>query len=137
MAADGLDFSELQSTVRGSASDAVGLLRDNRIDAMFYTVGGGSAAITEAAQTTPIKVVEISDDEIQALRKKYAFYTPFTIPADTYPDMKQDVQTVTLKAMLAVDQKLPEEAVYQFTKTIFGDKKIGRASCRERVSQYV
>src|SRR3546814_5352049 len=89
---------------------------------MFYTVGVGSPAITEAAQTTPIKVVEISDDEIQALRKKYAFYTPFTIPADTYPDMKQDVQTVTLKAMLAVDQKLPEDAVYQFTTRIFGDK---------------
>src|SRR3546814_11190426 len=94
VAAYGLVFACVQSKVRGSAIDAVDLLRDNRIDAMFYTVGVGSAAITEAAQTTPIKVVEISDDEIQALRKKYAFYTPFTIPADTYPDMKQDRKSV-------------------------------------------
>ncbi len=122
LAAHDLDFSDLQSAVRGSASDAVNLLRDGRIDAMFYTVGVGSSAITEAAQTAPIRVVPIDREVIEALGKQYAFYTPFTIPAGTYPDMPNDVQTVTLKAMLVGDASLPEEVVYSFTKTIFGDK---------------
>lgn len=122
LAAYDIDFSDLQSVVRGSAGDAVSLLRDNRIDAMFYTVGVGSAAITEAAQTAPIKVVPIGEEQLQALEREYAFYTPFTIPSGTYPDMQQDVQTVTLKAMLAADAALPEEAVYNFAKTLFQDK---------------
>jgi len=122
LAAYDIDFSDLQSAVRGSAGDAVSLLRDNRIDAMFYTVGVGSAAITEAAQTAPIKVVPIGEEQLQMLEQEYAFYTPFTIPSGTYPGMQQDVQTVTLKAMLAADAALPEEAVYNFAKTLFQDK---------------
>lgn len=122
MGAFGVQLSDLQSAVRGSAGNAVNLLRDDRIDAMFYTVGIGSSAIVEAAQTTPIVVVSIDKGKIAELHKKYAFYTGFTIPAGTYPEQKSDVTTVTMKAMLAADAKLSEDAVYKFTKTLFKDK---------------
>jgi TRAP transporter TAXI family solute receptor len=122
MAAYGVQIADLQNAVRGSAGNAVNLLRDNRIDAMFYTVGIGSSAIVEAAQTAPIRVVSIGADKITELNKKFAFYTSFTIPKGTYPEQENDATTVTLKAMLAADAKLPEEAVYKFTKTVFGDK---------------
>lgn len=122
MAAYDVKIDDLQSAIRGSASNAVNLLRDNRIDAMFYTVGIGSSAIVEAAQTAPIRVVSISQEKIAELNKKFAFYTSFTIPKDTYPRQEEDTTTITLKAMLAADAKLPEEAVYKFTRTIFADK---------------
>src|SRR5690606_33656159 len=108
MAAYDVRIDDLQSAIRGSASNAVNLLRDNRIDAMFYTVGIGSSAIVEAAQTTPIRVVSISQEKIGELNKKFAFYTSFTIPKDTYPRQEEDTTTITLKAMLAADAKLPE-----------------------------
>ncbi len=122
MAAYDLTFDDLQTAVRGSSGSAVGLLRDGRIDAMFYTVGLGSAAITEAAQTAPITIVSISGEELDQLQQEYAFYTPFTIPGGTYPGIDEDAQTVTLKAMLGASADLPEEAVYAFMNTLWNEK---------------
>ncbi len=122
MGAYGLSFDDLQTAVRGSSGSAVGLLRDGRIDAMFYTVGLGSAAITEAAQTAPITIVSISGEELDKLQQEYAFYTPFTIPGGTYPGIDEDAQTVTLKAMLGASADLPEEAVYAFMNTLWNEK---------------
>ncbi|MEA3251673.1 MAG: TAXI family TRAP transporter solute-binding subunit [Pseudomonadota bacterium] len=122
MGAFDLTFDDLQATVRGSSGNAVGLLRDDQIAAMFYTVGLGSSAIVEAAQTAPITVVSISEEELGQLQEEYAFYTPFTIPGGTYPGVGEDVQTVTLKAMLAASSELSEDDVYTFMNTIFNEK---------------
>ncbi len=122
MGAFGVTFDDLQATVRGSSGNAVGLLRDEKIAAMFYTVGLGSAAIVEAAQTAPITVVSITEEQLSQLQEEYAFYTPFTIPSGTYPGVDEDVQTVTLKAMLAVSSDMSEKDVYTFMNTIFNNK---------------
>ncbi|GGY01122.1 TRAP ABC transporter [Litchfieldella qijiaojingensis] len=117
----GVTVDDLQGAVRGSSGDAVGLLRDDQIAAMFYTVGLGSAAIVEAAQTAPITVIPISDDQLTQLQEEYGFYTPFTIPAGTYPGVDEDVQTVTLTAMLGAAAELSEDDVYTFMNTVFNE----------------
>jgi TRAP transporter TAXI family solute receptor len=122
MGAYGVTMDDLKSAIRGSAGDAVNLLRDGRIDAMFYTVGVGAAAIVEAARTAPVTVVAISPERIEELHEKYPFYTPITIPGGTYPDLPDAVTTVTLKATLVGSSELPEEAVYELMKTVFHDK---------------
>ncbi|MBB3189691.1 TAXI family TRAP transporter solute-binding subunit [Halomonas cerina] len=117
----GVSLDDLQATVRGSSGDAVGLLRDDKIAAMFYTVGLGSAAIVEAAQTAPVTVISIAEDPLAQLQDEYGFYTPFTIPGGTYPGVDEDVKTVTLMAMLGADAALPEEDVYTFMNTVFNE----------------
>ncbi|MEX1082078.1 MAG: TAXI family TRAP transporter solute-binding subunit [Halofilum sp. (in: g-proteobacteria)] len=121
MNAYGVSVDDLQTPVRGSSGDAVGLLRDGQIDAMFYTVGLGSAAITEAAQTAPITILSIEGEPLQKLQEEYTFYTPFTIPGGTYPGVDQDAQTITLQAMMGVSAELSEEDVYQFMNTVWGE----------------
>lgn len=118
----GVSFDDLQATVRGSSGNAVGLLRDDKIAAMFYTVGLGSSAIVEAAQTAPVTVVSIPQEQLDQLQQEYAFYTPFTIPGGTYPGVDEEVQTVTLKAMLGASSELSEDDVYTFMNTIFNEK---------------
>lgn len=121
MGAFDVTVDDLQSAVRGSSGDAVGLLRDDRIAAMFYTVGLGSSAIVEAAQTAPITVISISEEQLGQLQEEYDFYTPFTIPGGTYPGVDEDVQTVTLKAMLGVSAELSEDDAYTFMNTVFNE----------------
>lgn len=121
LAAYGLDFDDLKSAVRGSSGNAVNLLRDGKIDAMFYTVGIGASAITEAAQTAPIDLVSIPKDKIKELHKKYPFYTQLNIPSGTYPGIDHDTSAITLKAMLLTSSDLSEDAVYEFMETIFKD----------------
>lgn len=115
----GVSFDDLKAPVRGSSGSAVGLLRDDQIEAMFYTVGIGAAAITEAAQTAPIKLVSISSQKIDQLHEKYPFYTELTIPGGTYPGIEKDATSITLKAMLVTSSALSKDAVYQFMETVF------------------
>lgn len=117
----GVALEDLQATVRGSSGDAVGLLRDDKIAAMFYTVGMGSAAIVEAAQTAPVTVLSLPEAQITQLQQEFGFYTPFTIPAGTYPGVDEAVQTVTLKAMLGAAAELSEDDVYTFMNTVFNE----------------
>lgn len=122
MAAFDVSFDDLKADVRGSSGDAVGLLRDDKIAAMFYTVGLGSSAIVEAAQTAPITVISLAQEPLDQLQEEFDFYTPFTIPGGTYPGVDDDVQTVTLKAMLGASSELSEEDVYTFMNTVFNEK---------------
>lgn len=119
-AAYGLKLDDLRTTVRGSSGNAVDLLRDNRIDAMFYTVGIGAAAITEAAQTAPIDLIQIPADKVEELHRKFPFYTAITVPANTYPKIDHEVSTVTTQAMMVVEARLSDDVVYEFMDTIFG-----------------
>lgn len=118
----GLKLSDLKSAVRGSSGNAVNLLRDGKIDAMFYTVGIGSAAITEAAQTTPITVVPLSEEKIAELHKKYPYYTKTVIPANAYPNVDTSTPTIAVKATLVASSKLPEDEVYKIMQLLFKTK---------------
>jgi len=118
-----MSIDDLKAPVRGSAGSAVGLLRDGQIDAMFYTVGLGASAITEAAQTAPIDLVSVDPAKIEALNAKYPFYTEIDIPGGTYPGMDEDTTAVTLKAMLVTSSDVPEEAIYQFMETVFSKQQ--------------
>ncbi|MCK9515288.1 MAG: TAXI family TRAP transporter solute-binding subunit [Ottowia sp.] len=116
----GLSLDDLRTAVRGSSGSAVDLLRDGKIDAMFYTVGIGASAITEAAQTAPIDLVSIAADKADELHDKYPFYTPITVPGGTYPGIDEDVPTITTQAMMVVAAELSDDDVYTFMDTIFG-----------------
>ncbi|GAB3684844.1 TAXI family TRAP transporter solute-binding subunit [Salinisphaera aquimarina] len=118
-----MSLDDLKTPVRGSAGSAVGLLRDGQIDAMFYTVGLGASAITEAAQTAPIDLVSVKSDKIEELNAKYPFYTEIKIPGGTYPGMDEDATAVTLKAMLVTSSDVSEDAIYQFMETVFSKNK--------------
>lgn len=118
-----MSIDDLKAPVRGSAGSAVGLLRDGQIDAMFYTVGLGASAITEAAQTAPIDLVSISPKKIEQLHGKYPFYTQMKIPGGTYPGIKDDVTSITLKAMLVTSSDMSKDDIYQFMNTVFNKKK--------------
>lgn len=116
----GLKLDDLKTAVRGSSGNAVDLLRDNKIDAMFYTVGIGASAITEAAQTVDIDLIQIPADQVAELHRKYPFYTAITVPANTYPKIDHEVSTITTQAMMIVEEKLSADVVYEFMNTIFG-----------------
>ena len=118
----GLKLSDLKSAVRTSSGDAVNLLRDAKIDAMFYTVGTGSAAIMEATQTAPVTVLPLDGEHIQRLLDRYRYYTSAQIPAGAYPHVNQAIPTVAVEALLVASSKLPEEQVRRFMQLLFQEK---------------
>ena len=77
---------------RLSAQDSADALRDGKIDAFFFDGGLPTSAVTDIANSTPIKLLDQSD-AIAKMNAKYGnFYFAAKIPKGTY---KNDTDIVT------------------------------------------
>lgn len=118
----GLKVEDLAEPVRGSATAGAQLLQDGRIDGMFYTVGLGNAAITQAALTAPVTFLGLEPARIAQLRQKYPFLTAFTIPSGAYRGLNAPVVTVTVLAQLATSTDIDTSTVYNVMRLLFDEK---------------
>jgi TRAP transporter TAXI family solute receptor len=127
----GLKFEDLQLQ-RLSFADSAKAIQDGQLDAAFQTAGTPTAAITELAATTGVKIIPIDADKIDAIIAKYPFYVKTTIPGNTYQTVANDVTTISVKSMLVVRSDLSEDLVYKVTKAIFENTdKLGHAKAKE------
>ncbi|MHC4472115.1 MAG: TAXI family TRAP transporter solute-binding subunit [Planctomycetota bacterium] len=116
----GLDIEEDLRAEHVKASDAPGLLQDDRIDAFFYTVGHPSGVIKEATAGVR-KVRFIPLQGFTELLKKHPYYAPAVISVRHYPSAKNedDVPTFGVKATLMSSAKVADDVVYAVTKEVF------------------
>lgn len=107
--------------------DAVDMLQNGTLDGAWIMAGVPASAVTQAC-TAGCKILEIGDDVISDLQVNYPWYAPFTIPAGTYPNQDQDVQTSAVKMVMFCRGDLDEQAVYDLTKTLWENiDKLGEA----------
>ncbi len=106
-----------------SFADSADSLKNGTIDAAFITAGAPTTAVTELATNFTFNVLEIDDAHVATLQEKYAFYTPVTIPANTYTGITEDVQTVAVMATIVARNDVPEDVIYAFTKSLFDYKE--------------
>jgi len=107
-----------------SVAESVGALKDNKIDAFFWSGGLPTAAVTDLA-ATPGQKIKLLDhsDAIPAMVKKYGpLYVKDTIPAKTYPGQEKEVSILSVWNLLVVNEKMDENLAYEITKTIFEKK---------------
>lgn len=102
----------------GPSADA---LQNGTVEGMNIPSGVPTSAITRAfaALGSDIRILDFTDEEIEKANGRYKLWTRFTIPANTYPGQTKDVQTMAQPNFLAVRDDIPEEDVYQLTKTIY------------------
>ncbi len=118
LAAAGLSEGDIQAQYL-SHGDSVDALKDGKIDAAFVVAGAPAPTVTELSTTNDVYFVPIEGDVAQKLIAACPFYTPYTIPAGTYPGQEEAVNTVTVKATLIVTAGASDEDVYNLTKVIF------------------
>ncbi|WP_432776158.1 TAXI family TRAP transporter solute-binding subunit [Brevibacillus gelatini] len=127
----GMTFDDTQLQ-RLSFADSAKAIQDGKLDAAFQTAGTPTAAITELAATTGVKIIPIDSDKIDAIIAKYPYYVKTTIPANTYQTVPEEVTTVSVKSMLLVRSDLSEDLVYKVAKAIFENTdKLGHAKAKE------
>lgn len=118
LAAAGLTYDDIKPRYL-SFSEAASNLKDRNIDAGFMTAGYPTAAVQDISSQQGVKLINIDRETIAKLMQLYPFYTATMIPAGTYNGVSQDVSTVSVMAMLAVDAKLDEMLVKEMLATIF------------------
>jgi len=109
------DFNE-QNT---SFSQAADQLRNGDIDAAFVVGGWPVGAIEDLATTNNINIVPIEGEDRQAVKDAADWFADDTIPGGTYSGVSSDVDTVSVQAMIATNESVPESTVEQVTAAIF------------------
>jgi len=125
LTAHGLTYKDFSGVDWLGFSGAAQRLQDKQADVTFTTAGWPTAAITELAMSTNIVLVPIDEAMISKITKTHAFYSKVVIPKGTYKGMTEDVATITTMAQWVVDEKVPEELVYNLTKALWEKGKDG------------
>ena len=117
----GITYNDItvQNLGVGPSADA---LRNNQIDAFFFTAGPPTSAIVDLATSNNIAFLAVDDAHVATLSQRYPFYTAFTYPIGTYRGLNTPVQTVGIKATLIVKSDLSETTVYTLTKALFENR---------------
>jgi hypothetical protein len=100
-------------------AQAAEMLKNNQIDAAFWTGGAPTAAITELAVTNDVYIVPINGAARDALMAKSPFYAKETLKSGTYKNLNEDIDTVSVMAMLVVHKDVPTDDVYNLLKAMY------------------
>lgn len=115
LSADSMDLAHMGY---GSSADA---LQNGTIEGMNIPSGVPTSAVTRAfaSMGADISILNFNAAQIEKANGGYKLWTPFVIPANTYPGQTQDVQTMAQPNFLAVRDDVSEDDVYLLTKTIY------------------
>lgn len=103
----------------GSFSDAVAGLKDGNIDAAFAVLSFPASAVKEIATTNPVRILSIDGADFDNVKELVPFAAKFNIAGGEYKGQETDSTTVTLQAVMYVKEDLPEDLVYNLTKTMY------------------
>ncbi|MEM7750761.1 MAG: TAXI family TRAP transporter solute-binding subunit, partial [Pseudomonadota bacterium] len=103
---------------------AVAALKNKQIDG-FVTAGSYPAPnVIEAAASTGVTVLSLSDDQIKKTKR-----TRLVIPAGTYAGVKSDVVTTSLPVVAHTTTAMDNDTAYALTKTYWSQKTdLGKAA---------
>lgn len=96
-------------------------IRNRQVDAVVWPDAPGSATIKEIV-TTGLGVVKNVDDDIIKYMDEQGLDFPYTIPAEGVPGGDSAINTFASPITLATHEGVPEELIYQITKTMFEQK---------------
>ena len=118
MAAEGITYEDIKVQYLNFAEAANGL-KDGNIDAGFITAGFPTAAIQDISAQHDVVLVPVLNETADKLIAEFPFYTKIVIPAGTYQNQTEDVNTLAVKAMLVVTDDMDEQLAYDITKAIY------------------
>ena len=118
LAAYGITYDDVEEQFLSFAEGAYAL-KDGTVDAAFVTAGYPTASVQDISSQNKIRLLPIDDEHIKALADKYPFYTKTTVPAGTYQGFDEDVNSVSVMAILVVNDKVDAALGEKLTKAIF------------------
>lgn len=98
-------------------------LADGNIDVVLWDGSIPLGPVIKLTATHDIKLLEISDAELETLQAKYPAFFRVTIPAGLYKSVDSDVRVYGNGNAMTIDSKMPEDLVYEMTKVILTNLK--------------
>jgi len=116
----GIDLDKINLAYLGYGPSADALQNGN-IDGMNIPAGVPASAVTRAYANMgdEITTLDFTAKQLAQVNSDFELWTPYTIPAGTYPNQDKDINTIAQPNILAVRGDVSEDDVYQITKTIY------------------
>ncbi len=117
----GLDIDKTFDLSSPPDGDMIKAVKQGSLDAFSVTVSPAGPRFHDLGQVqlTGLKLLDITTDQMAKANGSHWLWTPYTIPATTYPGQDEDVSTVAHSNLLVVKADVPDETVYLITKSIF------------------
>ena len=117
----GVAIDEHYNLIYGGYATLAGAMLDGKADLIGLSAGVpvSAAANLMAARGDGVRLLSFRADQAMKADAGMNLWSPYVIPAGTYPGQNDDIHTIAQPNFLAVRADLPEEDVYLITKTIF------------------
>jgi TRAP transporter TAXI family solute receptor len=119
---NGMSYQSLaRANFQAAYTDAVSLMKDGH--AQVFTLGttAPASAVMDLASARDVKLVPVDDETMGKLKKMNPGYNKLIIKAGTYPKQDKDVPVIGYSTHIVAACDLPEQTVYQMTKTMAGN----------------
>lgn len=97
-------------------------LQDARIVGMNTPAGPPVSAVTQAFAAIggdKLKVLNFTTEQMKKADSEFPVWTPYTVPANTYPGQSEPIHTIAQPNFLAVLPDVPADVVYKIVKNIY------------------
>lgn len=101
--------------------DSVEALEDGEIDAFFWSGGLPTEAVTELAERTPIRLIDLSQWVEPLAQQGKGHYEDVPVPVDVYPGVP-GVRTIGVSSLLVVAADFPYETAESLTTELFSSR---------------
>lgn len=109
-------------------TESIDLMRNRQLEGAWIMAGMPTAAVTEMCSTAGGRLVNIDPETIKQVQAEYPWYVEYIIPANTYDNQPEPVRTTAVKLLLLVDAALPDDVVYDLTRTFWDNlDELGKA----------
>lgn len=117
----GVDIEADYELVYGGYGPAAEALQNGQVKGIGTPAGVPTGAISQlfAAAGDSVRMLNFTDEQVAAADGGRNLWTPYTIPAGTYPGQTEDIHTIAQPNFLATTADVSEENVYLITKTIY------------------
>lgn len=117
----GVDINQDYELVYGGYGPSADAVADGKAAGMGTPAGVPTGAVTKlmASKGGDVTLLSFTEEEMAAADGGKNLWTPYTIPAGTYPGQDADVVTIAQPNFLATSADVDEDAVYQITKTMY------------------
>lgn len=117
----GLDLDKDFELFYGGYGPSASALQDGKVDIVSTPAGVPVGALTKlfAARGNEVTLLNFTPAQAKKADGGLNLWTPYLIPAGTYPGQTKDVNTIAQPNFLAVRSDVSDDDVYMITKTIY------------------
>ncbi|AXK83081.1 C4-dicarboxylate ABC transporter [Pseudolabrys taiwanensis] len=112
----GMSYKDLGKVEYLPFNESVELMKNRQLDATLISAGLGVSAIRDLCASVDCVIVEVPKAIVEKIGSPYQ---SVVIPANTYNGQDKDVQAAAVQNYLVTRAGLPDDEVYQMTKSLF------------------